>query len=436
MSSNVNDEVEDRYESTIRYGVFKDGLRIRQPYRDQVTKLVLMPAFADPSDPVSWMPYRNASLPVDEKGNHPFSLWITRYYAYQFIGPKGNQGHFFAQGLTDGDKNFIDPVGKLVETARRDYHTYGEITGQGPDGKKSTVKDAYKKVQLSVADELYAVNAVCLNPTREEDAGLSCIYSLRSSMVRSRNKESQDSGLLSKLRLKNRGVEGTVDPADFKSYYYWGDPTDISGMVTMAIEKVNPVKGFPYYDMKPVEANLIRGSRAMLESRSFLEDVFQRDVDPAETIEWLCGAFAEYPALLRKAFESTFPGVASTLKAAGVVSRSRVHQAGVDNDNLPGMGDSGEEELAPSRHASAAARRNDVDDLPAPAGATRSSAPAEDLPPARRAAPPADDLPAPARFAPAPPKSDGAPRTAGVGTNAAIQAEADRIRREVEGQLT
>lgn len=418
MSTNINDDVDDRYESNTHYGVFKEGLRIRQPFKDEVTRLVILPAFGDPNDNESWEPYRNAGGPRDDNGNYLFSQWIARYYAHQFVGPKGNQGHFLAEGRTDGT-DVLDPVAKLVETARRDYRTYGELTGQGPDGKKSKDPQAFMKVQLPQEDELYAVNAVCLNPAKEEDAGLGCVYSLRSTMVRGKH-DVKETGLLYNLRIKNRNVD-QIDPADFAKYYYWGDPTDIAGMCPMSVQKISPPKGFSYFNMAPVEGNLVRGTRAMLQSRAFLGDVFNRGVDPAETIEWLAATFSEYPALLKKAFESSFPGIANMLQATGVVSQSRIHQAGLDDDIPGGV------TTRPQRQAPA-------DDLPQARGRTTEA------PPARREAP-ADDLPAASgrSFGPkgVPAAEQNAAENlpaakASVGTTQAINDEADRIRRELE----
>ena len=429
MSLDVNEEDNNNYEGNFHYGVFKDNVRVRQTLKDGVTRLCIMPAFGDPGDPMSWIPYRNADSNQDSNGNHLFTSWIRRYYAYQFVGAKGNQGHFLAPKTFDS--NAIDPIARMLEVAKRDRRYY-EILGLGEDGKKSTDPDAFMSVLLQAPDELYAINAVCLNPAREEDEGVSCLYTLRKTMVNGKF-DVKETGLLSQLNLKNRGVDGTVDPSDFANYYYWGDVTNITRLIPINILKVQ-VKGvsgkksFPYFNATPDDkAQPITGTRKMLEGRYFLDDSFNSGVDPADTIERLVDIFQDFPDLIKKSFENQFPGIDNLLRQTGIISSSKVH--------TPSSGYESEEvgDLSPTnstyRPGESASKKvvtpSKVDDLPAPTGRSFSPKLTEKV-----YAPIATgDLPAPMVKESKAPK---APVKTQAGNSAALNEEAMKVLKELD----
>lgn len=426
----INDVTGDEDGSDFHYRVFNEGVRSRQPLKDAETRLLIMPAFGDPGDPLSWAAYRNPEANVNSNGDHPLSTWIVPYDAYMFIGKRA---HFLDP--REIDKNAPNPVGRLVDYARKTPRYY-DICGLNSEGKKNSEdKDAFKRVLLQESETFFAVNAVCLNPAKEEDAGVSCVYSLKKTMVNGKW-DVKETGLRYALGIQNRNVRGAVDPADFAQYYYWGDITDISALIPTSIHKVQVKsagggKSFPYYNMAPDgEVPSVKGTRKMLETRRFLPDAFNKSIDPQETLEILVSIFeADHRDLLRGAFESQYPGFSSMLKQTGVISSSRVHQAGVnldDNDQIPDL-------PAPTRPRSFA---------PAPPATTTvvTEVESEELPAATGrvaptkvtttvrvapAAPAADDLP-PAT----PPKTGKA--VSKVGSSEAINAEAERIRRELQ----
>jgi hypothetical protein len=418
MSTDINNDSPDDFNSDFHYGVFKPGVRVRQPLREGDTRLLVMPAFGDKSDPLSWVPYRNADAKLDDNGNHLFTTWIKPYYAYQFVGKKA---HFLAPKTYDSEAP--DPIARLLEVAGRDP-AYYDILGLGPNGKKNTEdKEAYKRVLLQKAEELFAVNAVCLNPSKEEDAGLTCIYSLKKTMIRGKH-DVKETGLLAALRLQNRNVRGVVDPADFANYYFWGDITDMEKLIPCRISKVqvkstSGAKSFPYFSMLPdPDANPVRGTRAMLENRVPLTDIFNEDVDVTDTLERLIDIFSDYPELLKRAFESKYAGVSSMLEKCGVISSSRVNQPGKNrdvDDEIPGVSN------PPARSAAPAA----TSDLPPPASG-RSFAPKA----APQASESTEELPQ-ASGKKAPAETEAPASKSGVGTSASVNAEAEKIRQQL-----
>ena len=312
-------EPEEQQPSTYHFHIFNEGFRIRNTNKEGPTDLVIMPAFLDPTDPLSWTSYRNKQK-VNGEGHHIFTQWIIRYYAYQFIG---KIGHFLAPQTFD--RNALDPIKAMYEAAKRNPEYY-PILGLGPDGKKNTKdKLAYKQVMLAPAVKMYAVNAVCLNPTNEEDAGQSFIYPLRSTLVEGKH-DNKELGLLHSLSIKNRNVDGKVDPSLFDAYYYWGDPTNIEGLLPYRAVKTEATpKTFAYFSMLPKEGDLVRGTNKMLETRQSLADSLNKNQSPSEVIEILIDIFQDYPKLITSAFESSFPGVKNLLKQSGIISSSTVH---------------------------------------------------------------------------------------------------------------
>lgn len=303
----------------------KEGVEIRFPNKSAAIDVLVMPSFGDKARtpeaefPTSWQPYR------DQEGK--FTQWAAQFKSYTLIGGRLN---LFDVSILD--PNAPNPVKALLEVAKADPNFY-HLMNLGPNGKK--LEGNQPPPALSYSTVKYAINAVEINPRKEEDRGLSRVMIINRTAIRPPQRIKKDApanvgswGLIAALELRNRNTEG-VNPLDFPAYYYWGDITNPNALTVCRVNKSAPPSGgMPIYNMTPSDGPQVPGTLEMLQSRTYLADIFA-EPSAKETIEALVEIFGnDHPTLVTRAFERSYPGVANLLQQSGIVSHSTVHQPG------------------------------------------------------------------------------------------------------------
>lgn len=327
MSFDINEEPQQQQqENKYIHKVFKSGVQVRYPAKTGGTTVFVMPAFADKNSvsehdwPTSWVPYRR---PDDPKR---FTEWAVRFDSWTLVA-----GRLNLYDPSTVDPSALNPMKALYDIAVSAPEFF-HLTGRGPDGKK--IQSDVPPV-IPASSTSFAINAVELNPRKEDDVNVSRVITVKRTAFRpayagkNTGGSNNNWGLLSALDVKNRGIEN-VDPTDFSRIYYWGDITNPGSLVPCTISKMRPPSGgMPIFNMVPQESEGVthRATINMLSSRVQLSTIFAEN-EPSEIIEVLTDLFSEYPSLVRRAFERSYPGVDNLIKKSGIVSDSRVHQAG------------------------------------------------------------------------------------------------------------
>lgn len=345
----INEELPSSYSGgTIINKLFRDDVPVRFPKKDGDTVVLVMPAFGPNNE--SYAPYRELS-----GGNYAWTRWATQFRSYQLIGGRLN----YIDPIMFGDGS-PDPVKALLDVANTTAEFY-HLVNKGPDGKK--LEGNPPPPSLSAPGVKFAMNCVELSPRKSEDNGLSRVFILNETAVkpkarRPRNGQPADTGawgLIAALNMRQRQVEG-VDPGDFSRYYYWGDITNPNALVPCKILKQSPATGgMPIWKMEPTQDLApMQGSQAMLDSRTPLTDLFVES-DPKDIVDILVDIYGgEYPNLIRRAFEATYPGISNVLRQTGVVSPSRVHMSATDQPARPAFAPAAAIAAAPTTFAPAA----------------------------------------------------------------------------------
>lgn len=329
--------------------VFAEGVNVRRPKKgdDEATYLYVAPAFdfgADISTPEGRISTAWYRYPNDHPRAGHFTSWLRPYWVYEFVGKSTN----ILNPRTINPEMQVNPVGQLLKTVKT-KPDWMFLAGLLPNGKKPE-KDKQKqdelfKAQLIGPDKQYfAINGINRAMEAERENNISCVYTIpRTAMVgANRGKISDSWGLWAALDKKARNVSPEVLNQDFTKAWYWGDITRVDAMIPCKVYKADSPTGgkAKLYCMVPHEegtirpAPLIDGDYPWLSSRVRLNvnsELFM-DYNSAEIIDVLVSLFSEYPEILIRAFESKVPGLKENLlKESGVVSESRVHQAGFGN---------------------------------------------------------------------------------------------------------
>lgn len=314
----INEELPSTYGGgNIINMLWRDGIEFRFPKKDGQITLLVMPAFGPGN--AGYVPYRQL-----QGGNYIWSRWATQFRSYQLIGGRLN----LIDPIMFGD-GAVDPVKALLDVANTTPEFY-HLVNKGADGKR--LAGDQPPPSLSTPGVKFALNCVELNPRKPEDVGLSRVHILNETAIKPRARKNDKGagswGLIAELNRRQRNIEG-VDPGDFSHYYYWGDITDPNGLVPCLVGKSSPATGgMPIWKMEPTDSvPPVQGTQAMLDSRVDLTQLFE-EPDPKEIVDALVDIYgANYPSLIRRAFESQWPGVANMLQQTGVVSHSRVHMS-------------------------------------------------------------------------------------------------------------
>jgi hypothetical protein len=328
MSFDINDDPQQN-QGASKYinKLFKPDTQVRFPAKTGATNVLVMPAFADKgtvSDtdwPTSWVPYRRPDEPTR------FNQWAVAFNSWTLIG-----GRLNLFDPSTNDPQAVNPMKTLFDVANSTPEFY-PLVGKGPDGKR--LQDGAIPL-IPTSSVGFAMNCVETSPRKEDDAGVSRVMTVKRTAFKpaytAKNGQAADWGLLPALDMKNRGID-SVDPSDFQRVYYWGDITNPANLVPCSISKMRPPSGgMPIYNMTPVEGQTYRATLQMLQTRVELPTIFAQN-DPAEIIEILVDIFADYPSLLKRAFERSYPGIDNLLRQTGVVSLSRAHQTGYPQES-------------------------------------------------------------------------------------------------------
>lgn len=330
-----------------KHMVFRDEVRVRFPPKgdDDKTIVYVAPTFTMPIDEKreGWGYYR---YPPGHTHAGKFSQWIRGYHVYEWVGGKVH----ILNPMTINPENKVNPVQVLLDTimANPDWRY---MAGRKPDGKKDERKEALKDKKIQPSTMRFAFNGINPNKVAEKENNLCCVYSVNRGAVAGNAKQGSKSqwGLFYQLNLKARGVDPALVQSDFTREWYWGDITRCDAMVPVVIRKDDPPTGgsaklynmVPYEEGAVVQCPFLNGGYPWLNTRTPLtiKDLFI-DYNPAEVIDVLQDLFASTPQPLIKAFEATIPQFRENLlKKTGVVSDSRVHQAGYgDSPNSPPAG--------------------------------------------------------------------------------------------------
>lgn len=376
---------------------FKEGLKIRLPGRgdDDKTYLHIMPAFGDYSDPLSWIPYRDHNPPPPREP-YCFTPWIRAYDVWEWVG---GSTHIIDASSIDRDAR-INPVKTLWDHMSRNPE-YCALLGRTPDGKKNQAPDAFKHCVFRPKSKRYVFNAVNRAKVTEGESNISCLYTVPRTAVAGGGRDTQGWGLFAALELQQRGIAPDIAPNDYAKRYYWGDITDPNANYPVVIYKAKPPTGsamklynmIPAPDAQPVVVPFVNGECSWFSSRTPLRasELFV-DYDAAEVTEILIGLFSDKaPRALIRAFETTLPGINERiLKATGLISNSRVHQAGIGAGTAaPRHGDMANDDYIPGVPQGSAPP-------PPPSGNAWPSPPASAAAPSQAAfAPPAATMPPP-----------------------------------------
>lgn len=361
MALGINETIAtDKFKS--KHLVYRDGVFVRFPNKDKNIIACILPAFADPSDKSSYVPYRDE----DEPDN--FSKWAIGIKMHPFVNRE--QNILSPQSL---DPEAYDPIDELIRVAKADPE-YCTIAGFGRDGKK--MQNAYKSQEVRLSNKFsgFVVNAIILfdRETPPDKAVLLQIPKTAFSRPgRSSNDGSASWGLLSELNRKNR--KASKNDADS---FFWGDITDPRALVPCSLALTpNPAGGMSIYNMVPIEEEPVKCSRATLESRYNLDNVLY-EITEGEIIDRLVFYFSDVPKLLLRAFAHRVPNLEKRLKSATAAY------------SLPREADEEEEDDLPAFRAAPASKAK-------PSREEAEDEPEESKDAARTFAPEDDDLPPP-----------------------------------------
>lgn len=408
-------------QSTKHY-VFKEGLRVRLPARgdDEQTVVHIMPAFADPTNPLSWQRYRDPNPPPPHKP-YRFTSWIRPYDVWEYVGGKAH----IIDPLSFNPESRSNPVKVLFDTIMSNPE-WRYLAGKTPEGKKIEGKDAIKDRKIQGKTRKFVFNAVNPAKVAEREDNMACLYTVSKTAVAGGSGNANNWGLFAALEIPARPVDPNAAAEDYSKRYYWGDITDVAQNMPVRIYKEKPPTGssMKLYNMEPMRNGTPRpipcidGRYPWLETRVPLRaDFLFVDYDDKHVIDMLEDLFGGHPRILVKAFESTIPGYNETLlQRLGVTSHSTVHQPGTV---LGPTGAALPPSSPPAPTGYAAPAQPPTTPPPAAASAVPAAAPVPATPAPQPYAPqptapppaaaPAASVPAPAPAAPAPVAAAPAP---------------------------
>jgi len=350
MSTHPTDYEEDYYdpEQQGKEGmgfppmVFREEHYVRFPAKgdSDSTTIYPMPAFSVQADnrrraddkKTNWDWYR---FGPNHRYAGKFTPWIRGYHVYEFVG--GRVSILNPSSIDPECK--VNPVQTLLDTIKSNPD-WRYLAGLLPDNKRNKDKAAIKERLISPSTTRYVMNGVNPNRAAEKEDNRSCLYTVpRGAILGGGKDKKSDWGLFPKLELASRGVSAEAVAADFTKAFYWGDITRADAVQPIVIRKDLPPTGsdirlyncVPRDDLAPKAAPFINGDYPWLSSRVNLASVTDLfiDYDPAHVIEILMALFSAHQNILCRAFESSVPNFRDNLlKVTGVVSPSKVHQAG------------------------------------------------------------------------------------------------------------
>ena len=318
--------------------VFKPEVRRRFMNKEGETQLLIMPAWGPdvkdhPENLTSWQPYRNPQ----NSGNPPkpdrFTLWVRSVRYFPFVGGVANI--ISPRTLNPEIKNHVlETLWHVIKTTPE----WRPLAGLDPDtGKKDKNRDknAYLGDKFRAEATSFLVNAVNPHRLAEGESDISCVYEItKNAWSGSGKPDEKDWGLMAKLQLEQQEVPADVNLYDFDRRFYWGDITDPTKGFRPCIfyKKTPPNGGLQIWTGEPQpRAPRVPYNQKYLETRARLYDPTSLflDMSQAEVLQLVMELMAGYPALLRRAFESTVPGFNDKLiKITGLVSDSTIHQPG------------------------------------------------------------------------------------------------------------
>jgi hypothetical protein len=293
MALGINETIESETRKS-KHMVYRDGVKVQFAKSTVDISACILPAIADHKDKSSYLPYRREDQP------ELFTKWAVGMRFHPFVNKELN-----IISTTTFDPSAFDPIDELIKVAKNDPE-FSIIAGYDETGKK--MMNAYKNpnVRLSSRWTGYVVNASIMY-NKDIDPNKSTILQIPGTAFRRSGQQSPNSsmqwGLLSELNKRDRK----------NNDYYWGDVTDPTASIPCKLAlTANPAGGISIYNMvpdpDPDEPNGVKISRATLESRYDLDEIFYETTE-AEIMDKLIFLFSDVPKLIKLAFSNRVPNL-------------------------------------------------------------------------------------------------------------------------------